>query len=75
MATHSNIDWKIPWAEKPGRLQSMGSQRAVHDQACMHTCACKEILGYYADVKKQALHRKMFMAFVGLWYSQDETIR
>ena len=26
MATHfSTLAWKIPWAEKPGRLQSMGS--------------------------------------------------
>ena len=28
MATHSsNLAWKIPWTEEPGRLQSMGSQR------------------------------------------------
>ena len=28
MATHSStLAWKIPWAEEPGRLQSMGSQR------------------------------------------------
>ena len=28
MATHSSIlAWRIPWAEGPGRLQSMGSQR------------------------------------------------
>ena len=27
MATHSSIlAWKIPWTEKPGSLQSMGSQ-------------------------------------------------
>ena len=32
MATHSSIlAWKIPWMEKPGRLQSMGSQRVRHD--------------------------------------------
>ena len=31
MATHSSIfAWKIPWTEKPGRLQSMGSQRVGH---------------------------------------------
>ena len=30
MATHSSIlAWKIPWTEKPGRLQSMGSQRVT----------------------------------------------
>ena len=32
MATHSSIlAWKIPWAEEPGRLQSMGLQRVRHD--------------------------------------------
>ena len=31
MATHSSIlAWKIPW-EKPGRLQSTGSQRVGHN--------------------------------------------
>ena len=30
--THSSIlAWKIPWAEEPGGLQSMGSQRVRHD--------------------------------------------
>ena len=32
MAIHSStIAWKIPWTKEPGRLQSMGSQRVVHD--------------------------------------------
>ena len=32
MVIHSStIAWKIPWTEEPGRLQSMGSQRAGHD--------------------------------------------
>ena len=34
MATHSsNLAWKIPWTEEPGRLavQSMGLQRIRHD--------------------------------------------
>ena len=31
MATHSSIlAWRIPWTEKPGGLQSMGSQRVGH---------------------------------------------
>ena len=40
------LAWKIPWTEKPGGLQSMGSQRVRHD--CVHThiaqyvlCPCK----------------------------------
>ena len=32
MATHSSIlAWRIPWTEKPGGLQSTGSQRVLHD--------------------------------------------
>ena len=32
MATHSSVlAWRIPWTEKPGRLQSMGSHRVRHD--------------------------------------------
>ena len=32
MANHSSIlAWKIPWMEKPGRLQPMGSQRVGHN--------------------------------------------
>ena len=31
-ATHTSIlAWRIPWAEEPGGLQSMGSQRVVHN--------------------------------------------
>ena len=31
MATHSSVlVWRIPWAEEPGGLQSMGSQRGGH---------------------------------------------
>ena len=34
MATHSStLAWKILWTEKPGRLQSMGSQRIGHNWA------------------------------------------
>ena len=34
MAPHSStLAWKIPWAEEPGRLQSMGSWRVEHDWA------------------------------------------
>ena len=34
MGTHSNIlAWRIPWTEKPGRPQSMGSEKVKHDYA------------------------------------------
>ena len=47
MATHSSIlARRILWTEEPGRLQSMGSQRVIHD-ACREehverTHACRE---------------------------------
>ena len=32
MATHFSIlDWRIPWTEEPGGLQSMGLQNVGHD--------------------------------------------
>ena len=32
MPTHSSVlAWRIPWAEEPSGLQSMGSQRVRHD--------------------------------------------
>ena len=32
MVTHSSIlAWRIPWTEKSGGIQSMGSQRVGHD--------------------------------------------
>ena len=38
MATHSSIfAWKFPWAEEPGGLQSMRSQRVGYDRATEHT--------------------------------------
>ena len=43
MATDSSIlAWKIPWTEKSGRLQSVGSQRVGYDSVAkpppkMHT--------------------------------------
>ena len=34
MAPHSStLAWKVPWAEEPNRLQSMGSLRVGHDWA------------------------------------------
>ena len=31
MATHSILPWRIPWAEEPGGLPSIGLQRVGHD--------------------------------------------
>ena len=43
MSTRSSIlAWKIPWTEKPGGLQSTGSQRVGHNWVTEHT-VCKEL--------------------------------
>ena len=37
MVTHSSIlAWRIPWTEKPGRLQSTGSKRVGHEIGRAH---------------------------------------
>ena len=41
MATHSStLAWKIPWTEKLGRLQSMGSLGVGHDRATSLSLSC-----------------------------------
>ena len=42
MATHSSIlAWEIPWAEEPGRLQSMGvTKKSDTTEATRHTSMC-----------------------------------
>ena len=58
MATHSSVPaWKIPWTEKPGRLQSMGSHRVGHDWSDLAVAAA-------------AMPRSVFLLFSSrsLWY-------
>ena len=66
MVTHSSIlAWKIPWMEKPGRLQSMGSQRVEHDWvtslsfflSVIHGLYCVEVGSFYAHLLKSFHHK------------------
>ena len=42
MTTHSStLAWKIPWTEKPGGLQSMGSQQSWTGLN-IHACMCRD---------------------------------
>ena len=44
MATHSStLAWKIPWAEEPGGLPSMGSHRVRHDWSNLAAAAAAYI--------------------------------
>ena len=41
VAPHSStLAWRIPWAEEPGRLQSMGSQRVGHGWVTSLSLSC-----------------------------------
>ena len=45
MATHSStLAWKIPWAEEPGGLPSMGSHRVGHDWSDLAAAAMSQIV-------------------------------
>ena len=47
MAPHSSIlAWKVPWAEEPGELQSMGPQIDTTEYMYTHILAC---LGFPAS--------------------------
>ena len=53
MATHSCIlAWEIPWAEEPGRLQSMGLKRVRHD-GLRHCVLCLVIQSLWADLPSE----------------------
>ena len=55
-ATHfSTLAWKIPWTEKPGRLQSVGSQRVGHDWATS--------LHFSQSLKELTSHVNQWMLF------------
>ena len=54
MASHSStLAWKFPWTEKPGRLQSMGSQRVGHDWA---TSLSFTFVDFYLVCRKVGLY-------------------
>ena len=61
-ATHSSIlAWRIPWTEEPGGLQSMGSQRATHDErvthiSMAHSSKLMNQFGYTILTKDRSLH-------------------
>jgi len=54
MVTHSSVlGWRIPWTEKPGRLQSTGSQRVRHDWATSLTYLLMEYHGRLIEEQAQ----------------------
>ena len=64
-ASHSSVvAWKIPWTEKPGRLQSVGLQRVGHDWVTnTHTGMKLDSFGKAAVTK----HHKQKWMFSQFW--------
>jgi len=55
MATHSSIlTWEIPWAEEPGRLESMGLQKSWTQLSNTTTITMNQVVG---QVKEQGGNR------------------
>ena len=57
MTTHSSIlAWRIPWTEKPGGLQSMGSQSQIRlKRLSMHAACSNYILDCVSWVSRLTL--------------------
>ena len=63
MATHSSVlAWRISWTEKPGRLQSMGSQRVRHDWVTntRQPCSTKGVIDITRKLGKRKPCRPAF---------------
>ena len=72
MATHSSVlAWRIPWTEKPARLQSMGLHRVGHDFDAATATTTKIICqGMFQTTKTQWYNTDSFlvlMKFVFQW--------
>ena len=59
MTTHFRVPtWKIPWTEKPGRLQYMGSQRIGHDLVTRYANKTKMLQTSSIITKSQGTGKK-----------------
>ena len=75
IATHSSIlAWKIPWMEKPGRLQSMGLQRVGQDWVT--SLHFKRRLGqiannmFWGEPEKEPCSKTLHFCKISIYYHQ-----
>ena len=69
MATHSStLAWKIPWTEKPGRLQPMGLQRVRHNWATSLSLYLHHVMKHK---KSQSLFRMKEMCWGRQFLEKD----
>ena len=76
MVTHSRIlAWRIPWTEKPGRLQSIGSQRVRHnwsDLACsMHGRSLRAWLCFLCFLSVEELKEEIRYGMARRYYKNS----
>ena len=73
MAPHSStLAWKIPWTEKPGRLQSVGSQRVGHDWVTSLSLSLSNHLHLWSNVTHEDI--KAQRGKVSYFWSWDELV-
>ena len=62
----SILAWRFPWSEDPGRLQSIGSQRVIHDLGTKQQV--KALSTFKHNITWFNLHfRSMILASVDFW--------
>ena len=63
MATRSStLAWKIPWAEEPGGLQSMGSWRVRHDWAT--SFSLRRLKGWWHNNLSLSQHKVLWVILI-----------
>ena len=77
MATHSSVlAWRIPWTEKPGRLQSMGSHRVGHNWSDLAAAAATISYNPLQCNIRISFHQngfgKRYLIVGGLWMKSSQ---
>ena len=75
METHSSIlVWETPWAEEPGRLWFMESQRVGHDWVIESLWYYVRIPGSHSPKNSDEPGAELIKTFVIMWFSADPGI-
>ena len=70
MITHSSIlAWRIPWTEKPSRLQFTGSQRVGHDWATSTSPSKRLVVFKMAPFSKLLCYLIYILILLIIWHN------